>query len=746
MNASALAPGVAPDYFGAPERIAATRRAQEIARLRHYYKGSQYDGKPDWFTGKGKDGEVVPLRERKPCIVYPMPKAVCNQATRFTFGEGRFPQIAVPETDSDDATTTVSREEAKLLTTYLGKVIEKARLKSAMRRLLRVGLSQRTAVAVLGVRRGRFTVDMPRPQDCFPQFVDDDPESDVRAMVWCYAFEKEVQRGQAIVTETHLFRRDYTETEIVFFRDALVVPGKAVEWVRDETRTKAHKLGFCPVIWIRNLPAEDCQDIDGLSLYEDLYEEFDALNFSLSQRHRGITYFGSPQAYETGVGEDEQPGAVARTERAAKSTTDARAAKDPYQKAAGQAARKTAPDQIWSYRNPDAAPGIIETTGAAFKVASEHVLDVRARILEAIDVVLLDPMTVAGKGELSAKALAMMYAPLLALVDELRDCWWSTGLSPLLSMVLRITVALGGRGILLPKAAAVAKLCKRFLVDFEGVTLWVAPEMIPSWGSYFSPTNTEIGELVTATCKARDGKLIKDATARRNVAPYFGEGETDDDDDDAPDSDRRPRAGGRDDGHGGHMSPLHMKVRDDARRIVLPEAFLAKLGRVRLGELDAHTVYAVDGAAVRGLDTCFADSGNPSFYVYIPDGELWIDRRLAENPADLAATALHEAIECAVGADGEVEHDDADQAAHAAEEVARKMLAALPPPSGPASALQLAAAWLPSLLPFAEALAADEEEDEAAPGFTSATPATPATPKRPAPGAQQAPPPGGAQD
>jgi hypothetical protein len=744
MNASALAPGVAPDYFGAPERIAATRRSQEIARLRHYYLGTQYDGRPDWFTGKGKGGEVVPLRERKPCIVYPLPKAACNQATRFTFGEGRFPQIAVPETDSDDATTTVSGDEGKVLTKYLANVIESARLKSAMRRLLRVGLSQRTAVAVLGVRRGRFTVDMPRPQDCFPRFIDDDPEGDVASMVWCYAFEKEVERGQAIVTETHLFRRDYTETEIVFYQDALVVPGKAVEWVRDETRTTPHELGFCPVLWIRNLPAEDCQDIDGMALFEGLEDEFDALNFALSQRHRGIVYFGTPQAYETGVGEDEQPGAVARTERAAKTTTDARAAaKDPYQKAAGGAARKTAPDQIWSYRSSDAKPGIIETTGVAFEVASKHVLDVRARILEAIDVVLLDPMTVAGKGELSAKALAMMYAPLLALVDELRDCWWSTGLARLLSMVLRITVALGGRGILVPQAGAVAKLCSRFLVAFEGVTLWVPPKMLPSWGSYFSPTNAEVGELVAATCAAKEGGLIKDATARRNVAGCFGEGETDDDDD-APESDRRPRAGGRDDGYGGHMSPLHMKVRDDARRIVLPEAFLAKLGRVRLGQLDVHTVYAVDGAAVRGLDTCFADSGNPSFYVYIPDGELWIDRRLAENPADLAATALHEAIECAVGADGEVEHDDADQAAHAAEEVARKMLAALPAPSGPASALQLAAAWLPSLLPFAEALAADEEEDEAAPGFTSATPAP--TPKRPAPGAQQAPPSGGAQD
>jgi hypothetical protein len=734
----------APDYFAEPERIAATRRSQEIARLRRYYDGSQYDGRPDFFTGLAPNGEEVPLRERKPCIIYPLPKAACNQATRFTFGEGRFPQIAVQETDSDDATTAVSYEEAKLLTTFIGHVVEGAHLKSAMRRLLRIGLSQRSAVAVLGVRRGRLTVDMPRPQDCWPEFREGDPEGDVVRMVWCYSFDKEVKRGDAIVTEKHLFRRDFTETEVVAYQDAVLVPGKAVEWARDEERTKPHNFGFCPVIWIRNLPAEDCQDVDGVSLYDGLEDEFDALNFALSQRHRGIVYFGSPQAYEVGVGEDENPGATVRTERPAKASTDARAAKDPYRKASAGPARAKGPDRIWSYKSPDAEPGIIETTGAAFEVASKHVLDVRARILEAIDVVLLDPMTVAGKGELSAKALAMMYAPLLALVDELRDCWWSTGLARILGMALRVVMALEGRGILLPQARAVAQLCKRFLVEFDGgVRLWVPPQMLPSWGSYFSPTNSEVGELVTATAAAKEAGLIGEATAKRNVAPYFGEGRTEDDDEE-PSSSRRSGAGEPKEHEHMHCL-LRMKVRDDARRIALPEAFLAKLGRVRLGEINGCTVYAVDGGAVRSLDCTFADSGNCSFYVYIPDNEIWVERRIADSPTDLAATVLHEAIECAVGADGEVEHEAADHAAHQAEEVARKMLAALPPPSGPASAMQLAATWLPSFLPFAEACAADcaEEDDEgpesmAAPGAAPETkPPQGAKGKTPAPPAEE---------
>ena len=45
----------------------------------------------------------------------------------------------------------------------------------------------------------------------------------------------------------------------------------------------------------------------------DMLDEFDALNFSLSQRHRGIRYFVTPQAYETNVDENEMPTDVGRS-------------------------------------------------------------------------------------------------------------------------------------------------------------------------------------------------------------------------------------------------------------------------------------------------------------------------------------------------------------------------------------------------------------------------------------------------
>ncbi len=353
----------------------------------------------------------------------------------------------------------------------------------------------------------------------------------------------------------------------------------------------------------------------------------------------------------------------------------------------------------------------METTGAAFDAASKHVADIRSRILETMDVVLMDSGQIAGKGEMSAKALALLFSPLLALVDELRDCWWSTGLAPILGMILRITLALGGQGLLVPNANQVAGICRRFLRDFAdpnnpalgSVKVWTNPKILPSWGAYFSPTNDEIGTLVEATAAAKAGGLIGAETAKRNVAPYFGETETDDDDE--ADPQRPPSAGG---GDKDTMDPLHMDVCDEARRLLLPSGMLATLRVERLGSLGETTVWSVNGNAIRDLDLDFELGANASRYVYVPPGDIWVDQGLTARPADLAAVAFHHAIEGAIMAEGKISHDCAHHAAEAMEKILRT--ATRVPTGGaaltPAAALATAAIRLPGLLASAQGLAA----------------------------------------
>ncbi|MGK3981325.1 hypothetical protein WMF38_57540 [Sorangium sp. So ce118] len=508
-----------PDLFETPERIVETPRYRELTRLDAYLRGKQYDGRPDWFDGTNSKGEVVPLHERAPCVVYPLPAAAVGQAVRFAVGEGRFPGITVDDVEDEEAVApglTISEDEAETLTNLVTQIVLNACLKSGSRVLMRTGMSARTAPAIVSVRRGKFALEMPRPQDCVARFVDGDPSADVESMVWCYQFQKTLDENGAMVEKTHWFRQDITAEEFITYHDAPVGHSGSAKWVVKDRRK--HGLGFCPVVWIRNMPEAHCSDVDGSAFYGEMLDEFDALNFSLSQRHRGIRYFGTPQAYETNVGEDEQPAEVGRRAKGQRGN------EDPVQGGpfgvTPKKARKAAPDQIWSYKG-DARVDILETTGVAFDVTSKHVLDIRARILEALNVVLLDPET-AMKQDLAGVALERLFSPMLAMVDELREHWWEHGIAKIIGMMLRIIAVTGGKGLLIPGVRKAAPMLKRFTVQTEAGPLWVPPRLTPSWGDYFSPGPDDVTKGVDAAEKASTAGLITKKTASKYVAPYFG--------------------------------------------------------------------------------------------------------------------------------------------------------------------------------------------------------------------------------
>lgn len=514
-------------YTPKPEHIRELPRHKCLSRNRAYLKSCQYKGKPDWFTGKGADGKQVPLRERAPCIIYPLPKAAVNQIVRFTFGESRFPTINVEKAEKDEAVDglTLSEKDAETLETFVAALIESSRLKPGMRRVMRPGLATGSVCVIVALKRGQFVLQVANAEDVWPTFEGDDPAADVTKITWCYQTEQTVDGPAGGKPETKLFwyRQD---VDAEGFHEFALVPleaGKDPAW--GTPKTTPHGFGVCPVVWIRNLAEEESTSIDGVSVYGEQHAEFDALNFALSQRHRGITYFGSPQAYETGVEDDDGPQAEGR----AAGPAGFQGAESPHG-AAKTPARKIAPDQIWSYRNDKAKAALIETTGKAFEVSTLHVNDIRSRVLESMSVVLVNVSDIMGRtqqGQMSAKFLELAYEPLLALVDEMRHLWWFDGLQRILSLMLRIVAELGGERLLVPGADKAAKLLAGSFVtvaDADGAPqrLWMPPKMTPNWGDYFAAGPEEITAAIDAATKAKDASLIPDDDAAKYVLPYFG--------------------------------------------------------------------------------------------------------------------------------------------------------------------------------------------------------------------------------
>lgn len=512
-----------------PEHFAELPRYAALQKHRKYFTSKQYEGKPDFFTGlKAGTAEIVPLRERKPCIIYPLPKNSAAQVVRFTFGESRFPAVSIEEVTEENAVTNerLSKEEAEKLEKFVAELIDRCHLKPGIRRVMRPGLAVGTACVFYKVLDGKLCLDMANAEDVLPEFRDNIPGSDVVRATWAYQYEEAVPNALGVPEAKRFwFRQDFDAVAFTEYARVEVKPNETPAWT--VSREVKHGFGFCPVRWIRNVHDADSRDIDGVSLFEGLHDEFDSLNFALSQRHRGINFWGVPQPWVTGVEEDDGPPADGR--RAGPAGYSAANQAPQYGRVLGSDGRpaiKVAPDNQWQYRGVDTKVGLLETTGKAFEAATAHVDDIRSRLLEAMSVVLVNISDIAGRtqaGQMSAKFLELAYEPLLALVDEMRHTWWPHGLQAILGDMLRIVTALKGEGVWIPGAKNAASLLERFFIrGTDGAAYWMPPKMTPQWGDYFAAGPEEITSAIAAAQTAKEAGLVPADDAAKYVLPYFG--------------------------------------------------------------------------------------------------------------------------------------------------------------------------------------------------------------------------------
>lgn len=506
------------DLFARPELIAQTARFREIEKLEKVYRGKQYDGRADWWTGKHKPGdEEVPLRERKPCIIYRLPKAATEQVVRFLFGEKRFPKISFEVNEDDSTFPGMSVDDASALQKWMSLAIEHAQVQPGMRAIAKKAISCKTAVVIVELDEGKFRLTIPRSQDCHAQFKDGSPDKPVEKLVWCYQFDKEVADETGAPKEKrHIFRREWDAQNVYVYEDVELIPGKPIAW--GAPTVTPHGLSFCPVLWIRN-ESEHCEGVDGESLYEGLIEEFEALDMSLSRRHQGIIYLGAPQLVETGVEPGDGPDATGR-----------KAGPEGYSGGAGgeyavaPKARRIAPDSVWTYEGEKVSVDLVETSGKAFEVGTAHVNDIRSRVLETMGVVLTSMADTVSRvttgADMSARFLALAHAPLIALVQEYRHTWWPKGLKPLLSMMMRMTyeATKANQVVAIPGTEKVSDILARFATG-DG---WQDPIMTAHWGKFFDPSSQEISTSVDAVVKAKEGKLISHETAVEFNSHDFG--------------------------------------------------------------------------------------------------------------------------------------------------------------------------------------------------------------------------------
>ncbi len=518
-----------------------TLRMAQIAKLEAYVKGTQYEGRPSWWsTGR-------PLLERAPCIVYPAAKNAIRAISSMVMGEGRFPRItANPGEDGEELDKDAGLDEADsaILDSFVnGPLKRHVRLTTVTRDMLRHAAGERASCVVVCARKGRLCVDRFPAKVTTPEFVEGGKPNEVECVEvrypYLYEYWDDVSRTWSV--KARMFRR-----VIDSMRDVTYLPIEAPEdgsdpppdvWREDASKTFVHSLGRCPVIWYPHGGRQD-DGVDGSAVHDELLDEIDALNFSLSQRHRAGLYSGDPQIVEIGVDADTDPAVDGSTAVIYVDHDDAGGrfvsrAHDGNEQ--GSPARRKGAGTVWRYPNDQTKVNVLTLPSGALDAIDNDAKDIKSKLDESFAVVYLDPGNSSIKlGELSGSAIRKLYTRQTANCDEIREDFGENGILALVDMLLWFIAKVIGRGDSLKingidkVAPILAKFCEVTEAGYDDAGApvtelqWTSPELFLRWGEYFDDSADDELSRVRVANEAKTGGLVTLESAVEKVASIFG--------------------------------------------------------------------------------------------------------------------------------------------------------------------------------------------------------------------------------
>jgi hypothetical protein len=408
----------------------------------------------------------------------------------FALGEGRWPNItsglgaAAAKLDSVDG---VSAAQSRVLDAFVGQLIETSNFQDLCADALEAAESVGTACVAFAACDGVLRGEQIEAEHCTAEF---DANGAVVLLVIEYPFVAEKREHGQTRSVCMLYRRVIDAERDTAFAPVEVRDGLEPAFSEVESVVE-HGLGFCPVVWYAHKrKSRKAGDVDGCALHASVLDELDALNFTLSQRHRAALYSGDPQMVETGVSRDENVAPTGREPVAG--MKELRDASGRTYTGFGYAerprnARRKGAGIVWRYESPDAKVTMLTLPGDALSAIDKHAHDLDDRISQALGYTKASPETI--KGALSGKALGFLYARTTAHCDRLRQDLWDGFMRPALSMLLRMAHVIDAASpgsLYVPGIGKARKVLARFArTDAAGAMRWMPPRLTPTWGRYF---------------------------------------------------------------------------------------------------------------------------------------------------------------------------------------------------------------------------------------------------------------------
>ena len=370
-------------------------RYRKLDGLERFLEGKAYEHLQIPFSvEKEGNGRYVPLRERRPSVIYNIPKVIVSRTSRLLFGGKHWPKF---QTSNKDATD------------FLQNITDTSDLQRAMLEAARIGSIGSVAV-VFYIKEEKFFFDVINPKFCQPR-LDDNRELDSLLIMYPVFGYDLIAVGYNIededVNEEFLFAKKFTKQEEIFYQ-----PIKSCEFTGvsdlqvDTKRTVEHNMGLVPAVWIKNLPPTN--SVDGGCTFEQVLNFCVEIDYQLSQCGRGLKYNADPQLLvKEGMDGSEE----------------------------GLEIRSTASTLIVGEKG-DAK--LLQIDGAGQKAVLEYVKQVRQYALEVACSSRKDPES--SYGNMSGRAMEILDADLISIVSELRLTYGESGLKPLCEKIIRAAV------------------------------------------------------------------------------------------------------------------------------------------------------------------------------------------------------------------------------------------------------------------------------------------------------------------
>lgn len=343
-------------------------RSDFLDLLDRYYENNQYDDLIAWdeATAPGQD-EYVPVRKRKPRMIYNLGKVLVDKVAAKLTGSSAFPSFVVE--DDDEATAFF-------------RVVQKA---SKFRKKMIEPIKHMLISGAVFVRyylvNGQIQIEYTKSKYCWPTF---DELGELSSVEIKYVYDDGADLKPNGDPTKKWFRILLTKTADIMYDTPEYRPG--VKATFEEVSRNEHGLGWVQGEWMNT--HDDKFDFDGYGLYCDILGFIDELNYSLSQGSQANSYAQEPQLTVTKIDEDE-------LETLVKSSSKA-----------------------WNLGREGEAK-FLESTGKGIEAGIELRDKVKRFALDVVRVEINDPEKHTGTAQ-SGDALQQLQAPLCELVDELR--------------------------------------------------------------------------------------------------------------------------------------------------------------------------------------------------------------------------------------------------------------------------------------------------------------------------------------